>query len=448
MPACAAALTGCQAYTPQPLDAAAHEQAWRARDPSHEGLRDFAAKLNDPDARTPTFDPSDGLTLAEAQVVALYFNADLREARARADAAAAPERFAGLWDDLDLSADVNRVLESTSEPWVFGGSLSLTIPVSGRLGAEKALSEAERLAAQAAVARQESELIDDLRRTWIEWSAETLRAEIAGELTSQLQQLVENIGALEGEDELSEMETRLFQIEWLTRRNDARAHRGRAAGLELALKGKLGLKPDAPVTLNPELHFELEGDSAARLAMMRQRNLTLAERRADYEQAERALALEIRRQYPDVTIGPSVEREDEQTRVGFSGSMPLIFFNRNRAAIARAVAERAAARAAFEASLEHVADELAQAEVEWQSRHDVREEYESSILPLIEEQADAANQAIESGDFDAFLQLDSIVRLQEGKLQLIDLLEEQSLSAIRIGAVIGFNIASHRLEGR
>lgn len=72
---------GCQSYSPMPLDDAAHAREWKARDINGASVRDFAAALAKRDAAARTYNPADGLDLAEAEVVALFFNARLRKAR-------------------------------------------------------------------------------------------------------------------------------------------------------------------------------------------------------------------------------------------------------------------------------------------------------------------------------------------------------------------------------
>ena len=73
-------LVGCQSYQSKPLDLASHRDAWRARTPGDEPVRAFANRLAGTGQPT-AFDPADGLSLAEGELVALVFNPDLRIAR-------------------------------------------------------------------------------------------------------------------------------------------------------------------------------------------------------------------------------------------------------------------------------------------------------------------------------------------------------------------------------
>ena len=101
-------LTSCQLYQSSPLDPSAHAEGWRDRSPSDEQVRDFARRIETTAPRSVPFNPGDGLTLAEAELVALVYNPDLRLARLKAGVAKASAEHAGRWDDPKLSIDVSR----------------------------------------------------------------------------------------------------------------------------------------------------------------------------------------------------------------------------------------------------------------------------------------------------------------------------------------------------
>lgn len=59
---------------------------------------------------------------------------------------------------------------------------------------------------------------------------------------------------------------------------------------------------------------------------------------------EASLHAEIRRQYPNLTIGPAYAHEDGLNRIGFVAGLTLPLWNRNRKAISRTETERDIAR--------------------------------------------------------------------------------------------------------
>src|SRR5690606_23502355 len=146
------------------------------------------------------------------------------------------------------------------------------------------------------------------------------------------------------------IESRLFQLEAVSRANDQRAIEMEAADLELRIKALLGLRPEADVMFVPLV--ALPAPDTARIdreARLAQRHPALAVARAEYDAAEQALRRQILAQYPDLGIGPAYENEDDQSRVGFGASLPIPLWNRNRQGIAEADARRTAAGVAFAA---------------------------------------------------------------------------------------------------
>ncbi|MCC7159848.1 MAG: hypothetical protein IT281_09940, partial [Ignavibacteria bacterium] len=179
---------GCQSYEPAPLDLPAHRAAWLARGADAPGAREFAARLSAGGADRP-FDAADGLELREAEAVALFFNPDLRVARLRAGVAAATAENAGLWDDPVLSVDTMRVLESVEEPWKIFASIGLTLPISGRLGAEKERAGAEHSAELVRIAAEEWGVRVALRMAWAEWSGLVAKRDATREFLGRLEQV-------------------------------------------------------------------------------------------------------------------------------------------------------------------------------------------------------------------------------------------------------------------
>ena len=127
-------------YERQPLDLAAHRSALHERSDrgrSDRGIPRTAARARGSKLRQrSTFE--DGLTPAEGEVLALFYNAKLRQARLEAGVALANFENAGLWDDPEFGFDGAEILSPSGSPFEFGLTLSLTIPISGRLEVEKA----------------------------------------------------------------------------------------------------------------------------------------------------------------------------------------------------------------------------------------------------------------------------------------------------------------------
>jgi outer membrane protein TolC len=441
--ACVFAASGCQSYEPQPLDLAAHSDAWFSRTAESEEVMQFAqalreqGRLDDED-----FDPTDGLSVREAEVVALVFNPDLRLARLRHGVAVASAEHAGLWEDPTFNVDALYITESVPDPWVTTFGLGITVPLSGRLGVEKARAEAEAAAALERVALAEWRTVQALRIAWMAWSADQLRAEVTEDLVERLDSIVASTHRLAEIGELQKTQATLFALEQATRRNELEALRGTVEVHEQAVRSILGLSPDAPVQLETAISSpQLPSVPEQPVDRLLRANLDLAALKADYEVAEQTLHREIRKQYPDLTIGPVYENEEGQSKIGFFGSIPIPIINANKQAIAEARAERTLARAAYETEFEQIVGQLARARAMHETARRQREDLEATLVPLVDREVTDARQLLELGEGldegTALVLLESLVRAYETKLKLIAVRLTEARAAIGMLTLLG-----------
>lgn len=437
-------LGGCRSYEPAPLDLAAHGAAFAARTPSSEDLAEFARRLGEREAAPLAFDPADGLTLPEGEVVALFFNADLRIARLRAGAAAATADAAGAWEDPVFGFDAAEIV-SGEGPFEWGATIGLTIPISGRLEVEKARARAEHRAELERVVAQEWALRHRLRRAWLECSAQRTQASLAADLLVGLDAVLAIVDRLERAGELPRTEARLLRVEHAERRSERRVAEARVAALEAELRSLMGLAPSVPIVLVPaapaglgaadEVVAEDGAPSDDPFAAV-VRSPALAVARAEYEVAEEALRLEVRKQYPDVEIGGGYGEEDDE-RILFGVSIPLPVWNRNRQGIAEAEAQRAVARAIVEATGESLAARFLATRARLDAARARRVVLEDEIVPLLDEQERDARRIAELGQVDTLVLLESLTRQHDAKVELIDARLAESLAAIEIDEIAG-----------
>jgi outer membrane protein TolC len=145
---------------------------------------------------------------------------------------------------------------------------------------------------------------------------------------------------------LSGLEARLFRHE------SAVLHADLADAVEAEREADVHLRDLMGLPPGPEPRFSSggwpvavgdDGDDWKR------RSLEIALRSAEYEAAERRLELEIRRQYPDLGVGPGYGTDQGDRRFLFDVSIPIPLWNANAGAIAEAEAIREGARTRFEA---------------------------------------------------------------------------------------------------
>ena len=427
-------LVGCQAYQAKPLDAPAHIANWHNRSPDDESVRDFARRLALQESNPSVFNPADGLTLPEAEVVALVFNPDLRLARLRANVALASAQHAGRWDDPQLAIDVLKIADSVANPWLIGGSLALTLPVSGRLKVEKSRADAAHQAELAGVAESEWQTLRDLRMTWLEWSANHLRLQETERVVSALNAIEETTGRLAEAGELPRTEATLFTVEQETRRAHIIRLRARVAEEEQEIRALLGLSPTAPVRLLPGA----AGSSNTRpVPKLEHTNPTLIRLQSEYDVAELTLLREIRKQYPDVELGPQFEREDGQSKIGLIGAVPLPILNSNRGGIATARAERELAGAAFETGIERIEGRLATLRARLEGARAARAAIESNVVPLVDRQLADARRLVELGEGGSLVLLESLTRAHQAKLDLIEARHNELVTENEIRHLLG-----------
>jgi outer membrane protein TolC len=425
---------GCQTYRRAPLDLGAHQARWAHRSPSSHEVRELALRLAAATSVPSEFEPSDGLSLAEGEAVALVYNAGLRLARLEAAEAAASARHAGRWADPVFGFDGERILSDVANPWIAAASIGITLPFSGRLEGERRHASAEHRAAVADVLRDEWATRTRLRSRWLAWSFQSLRADLTRTLLDRLGGVAEIATRLEEAGELTRIEGRIFRAEQASRRIELTLLEARADELAIELKDVMGLLPGAPVDLVPQTGagpapISTEHDIGA--------NPEMCAHRARYEIAEESLRLEIAKQYPDLRVGPGYRREDGNDRATLGLELPLPVWNLNRRGIAEARARRALAQAQFETAYERLASEAAAAEVRRAGAARRREEIESSLIPLIDEQAGEVQRVAELGQVNTLLMLDTLVRQHEAKLKLLDARLEEELATVRLQELAG-----------
>lgn len=402
------------------LDPASHRQAWHARTPSDPSVSEFAAQLEEAGvAEAGAYDPTDGIHLGEGELIALVYNPDLRLARLRSGVARATADHAGRWDDPVLSVDLLRITEGVSDPWILASGLAITLPISGRLEAEQARADADYQAKLYTVFEAEWRIKHEVRMAWLTWSAATVKLEQQEALITTVDALVDTTKRLADAGEIPRTEAGLFAIEHVQRRHELRRLRGQAQASEQRLRSLMGLSPKAPLQLIALLQTPAATNEKPNAATPAN-NPSLNRLAQVYEVAEQQLHREIRKQYPDLTIGPVFESDEGQSRIGLSGGIPIPILNTNRKGIAEAKAERALAQAEYETEYERLVGSLAQARSQAQAHTAERQMIADELAPLVDRQVSDARRLLDLGEGGSLVLLESLVRAHATKLNLIE----------------------------
>ena len=431
------ALAGCQSYQPAPLDLADHRNTLDSRASSTEPIARFIEHLAESGTAVPDrFDPTDGISPAEGEVLALFYNPDLRLARLGAGVALATYETAGLWEDPEFGFDGAEIL-SPSGPFEYGLTLSLTIPVSGRLGVEKDRAGTAYEAELRRIVDAEWSTRAAVRAAWASWSAASERLRLLREVIGQVERIAVITDQLEDAGELTRVEARLLRAELVKTRADVSLGRLDETQTRVTLLGLMGLSPDVGVDLLPAIGPAPSVDLNEAVTRLIEANTTLAVRRAEYQVAEETLRLEIRKQYPDITIGAGYGSEEDDDRLLLGVSIPIPILNSNRGGIAEAKARREIARASAETTFERLSRELAVARATHEAARDQREAFESDLVPMLDEQSNDVERLAELGEVDTLILLETVTRRFEAKSRLLDLRALEVETAIEISRLLG-----------
>lgn len=405
-----ALLGGCASYTRKPLLAVEFQQVLERRTASEPAVTQGVSDS--------TYMPDDGLTLEEAELLALYLNPRLRSARQDARVLKASARYAGLWDDPEIGADALRILEDVEKPWIAGASLSFSIPISGRLAVAKDQAEAEARAAVMEAWTEEQQVLLELRQAWAEWEAATKSHAISRDLLGDLRRLVELTNRREELGELIAAEAVAFRLAEARLSLDLEQLEAEETVARLRLIDLLGLLPQAEVTLVPGEPMATVSTGGSDVIYDRSPEVLLAAAR--YQAAEERLRLEVRKQYPDITLGPLYGNEEGMDRLGVGFSIPIPILNANRQGIAEADAAREAARAEWEQAVQEALSAKALTEAALAASQRRVTSLQETIVPLASQQIDQARQLAELGELNTLLILDALQAEREAALDQIE----------------------------
>lgn len=287
-------------------------------------------------------------TLEDAAVVALIGNRELNAMRLKAANSSRVARETGWWEDPELDFDVMRIVNPSGHPFLGGGSLAFTIPLSGALALDEKAAQAYAAADAADIRASEADVSAEARKLAIrlyalrrrgkmlrEWSAdgraESARANVerlheAGEVTST---------------ELAGVRRRMHAL-----RHDIMENEKETAATEIAFLRLSGLRPGTQIHIALDENKEVPMPNAKDdpLELVKHPKVMAALVRLDG--TEHALHAEIRRQYPDLKLGPAYVNEEGLDRFGLVAGISLPLWNRNRKGIAEAEGARDDARLA------------------------------------------------------------------------------------------------------
>jgi cobalt-zinc-cadmium efflux system outer membrane protein len=388
-------------------------------------------------------DQSQGVGLAQAKKIALLYNPTMRAARLNARVPVVSATQAGLLDDPELGIDVTRLVQFADNPWTVGSSLAMTLPLSGRLALERQTATAEGSAALVEAWTIEQQVLHQLELEWIEGASTRRAIEEANQAHRQIDEVVEITNRLESVGEMITAEAVAFRVEQSKANLETMTLHALASESDARLLAMMGLNADAPIAPRFDMGTSDAAISPAAADVIT-RNPTVLLREAEYEVSERSLRHEVRKQYPDLTLGPSFEREGNmQDTLGFGLSLPLPILNANRRAIAEARARRAAMRGAWEEAIEVALAEHALLSGQLRAIEERREYMRGRLLELADQQLAEARRLANLGEVNALLLLEALQTRHELALDAIKLDTERARILADLRALAPENTLEH-----
>jgi CRISPR system Cascade subunit CasA len=430
--------SGCSSYRAQPVDLTAFSQTWTERTPEDVSVAAFAEHLRQRGADVPAaVDLSDGINLAEAEILALVYNPNLHAARVRAGVATLDASVAGRWDDPAIGVDVLRALEGGPNPWTTLSMVSLSLPISGRLGLAK--THAERIAEvdRVALAISEWAHLNVLRDAWVKWSATVEQQRMTTQFFTEVEALIAIADQLQKAGELSIIAARAIRIAAERTQVLAQELTASADMQTTGLRALMGFSPQAPVQFKPSL--SLPPDIRAQLTLTPMENeknsAAVVLGLARYQAAEAELRLEIRRQYPDLHLGLAFENDRGDRSLGPSFGFTIPLWNGNVRAITHANAERAAQMAEIQAAYIAAVHDRAQATQALADRTRRLTALELQIIPLVDAQIADVRRLAQLGDLDVALVLEALESAWLTRRDVVLLRAEQTQAENRLIAL-------------
>jgi outer membrane protein, heavy metal efflux system len=353
-------MAGCARYHARPLSPAQSLEDFEARRLDAPQLDTFLVARGEVAAWPPRAWGLRDLTLA-----AFYYSPVLDVARAQWAVARGGVLTAGGRPNPTLTAGTGyNATTPTSEvtPWIPEGSLDLPIEVAGkrgiRIAGARQRSEAARHSLLTAAWQVHSRVRQAFIALYVAHQTDSLLAR-QREIRTQSLAILENRLAA-GEASPTEVtQARVVLAESRVAALDA-AQAAVRARTEMA--DAVGVPPAAldsvPMDFTElyQVRMGVPEQEARRRALLHRSDILAS--LADYEASQKDLQLEVRKQYPDISLGPGYQLDQTDAKWTLLMSLTLPLLNRNQGPIAEAAARREEAAARFVALQSRVLAEV------------------------------------------------------------------------------------------
>jgi cobalt-zinc-cadmium efflux system outer membrane protein len=347
------------------------------------------------------------LTLDQAVDRALADNLDLRAAYYNLEIGRGKLIQAGLWPnpELDFSGNTQRPFSNEKER-TYSSDFTQAFPISGRLAKAKRVARVDLAQALMEIRNRERLLIGDVQKDFL--TALILRRQIAArnEVKGVNQQFLEISAARLKKAEVSPVDVNLARTEVQRLQLENDLLQAELDARLISLRQKLGLAPDAPVTLEGDLDQLLARFSLTSAGFDPELRPDLRETELGIDRANAEIALARAEAWDDWHLGFGVEESrtlDNPTGLrtdrfaGLKLSVPLPLWNRNQGRVYSQRATADQAREQVQALVLTIRAEVATAAARARKLKEAAALYSRSILPLYNQNIQLLKQGFAQG---------------------------------------------------
>lgn len=425
---------GCVRYHAQPIVASQTLDDFQARRLDAPALTEFLASRD-----SSLSWPPDTWGLSSLTLAGFYYSPELDVARAQWGVAQGGVITAGARPNPSLTAALGYNSTTPTDevtPWIPEGVLDLPIEVAGKRGIRVRgathFSEAARLNVLTVAWQVRSRVRQAFLDFYVAWQSDSL-------LTRQEEIQRATVGILENQLEVGEVSPFELTQARIALANSRLSRLGAAqqrAEARSALAGAIGVPPAAldsvPLSFGEmsQVARALPASEIRRQALLSRSDVLGA--LSEYEASQAALQLEVRNQYPDISLGPGyqLDQTDDKWTLGLTLALPIL--NRNRGPIAEAAARREEVAARFLSVQSRALGEIEAALASARAATD-QVAAADSLLRDLSQRGQAAQSAYQVGEIS--------------RLELLGLEAEMvSTELSRLDALVGAQRAIGKLE--
>jgi len=427
----------CLRYQPRPITVQKSLVNYEERRLDSPELGQFLIANHEVDSWPPAVWDLKSLTL-----VAFYFNPQLDTARARWAVARAGRLTAAQIPNPVIGPKIGYNSTTPTEvitPWIPEVSLDIPIEVAGKRGLR--ISEARHLsdAARYNILAAAWQIRSALRQALLDLYTSQKKLSLLEDQATIQKELVKLMELRKAAGEVSGYELTQSRLALETSQLDLIEAQKVAGQAKANLASVLGLSPEAidyaKISFNDfeKVTTDIPSGELRRQALTNRADILSS--LSEYAAAEASLHLEIARQYPDLTLGPSyqLDQTDNKWTIGLSFELPI--FNQNRGPIAEAEARRREKAAAF---LELQAAVISNLEKSIQNARAAGEKVllSDQLLQNLETQKTVAVRKLQAGEISKYDFLNLNLELAAMSLTRLETWLEAQQAAIELENVL------------